>query len=175
MLWNHNNLLLFRFQLQKCFGSSTVFLQRKICTKSCLFNFLSEAELFLIKLASHLLWFITVPVPTSEKFRFRIQTISNRVFQQRKICTKSCLFNVRSKTVSQKVCLSFFIFWLWYSTYFLPRSKKRRRNHSGSVPLRQKVAFPAVPVLHSTTLLLCLQYRTYLLSNLSIKMITGTR
>ncbi len=49
----------------------------------------------------------------SSGFRFPAPDPDNNVFStvfQQKNCTKSCLFNVRSSTVSRKVGLSFLIF-----------------------------------------------------------------
>ncbi len=97
------------------------------------------------------------------RFWFRIQTMYSTVFQQQKICTKSCFSNVRSSIISQKAGLSFlFFFWFFITFYVGFRSKSGTGtvmlSSSGSSKAKsygscgsssafwQKVTVPAVPI-----------------------------
>ncbi len=69
--------------------------------------------------------------------QFQIHTIFCTVFQLQKMCTKSCLFNVRSSIVSQKVGLSFFVLFLflysiscWIQIQIRFRNLNRIRNRN---------------------------------------------
>jgi hypothetical protein len=77
----------------------------------------------------------------------------------KKICTKSCIFYVRSSIGSQKVVISFLISFCYFCTVFhfmldpgpeqecIPVPVPLRQN--GAVPLRQNGAVPAVPWYHN--------------------------
>jgi hypothetical protein len=85
------------------------------------------------------------------RFRFRFQTIFSTVFQQNKLCKKSCLFNVRRSIISQKIGLSLFEF-LFFFHFMLDLDPNlapapEPQCIPGQVPIRQNVTVPAVPAL----------------------------
>jgi hypothetical protein len=80
-------------------------------------------------------------------------------FQQQNICTKSCLFNVRSSIISQKVGLSF-LYFVTFLHFILDPDRNPDTEPEPDpepepycipvpAPLRQKVMVSAVPV-HNT-------------------------
>ena len=108
-----------------------------------------------------------VPFPTLQKFWFgfcfrfpiqiwiQVQTILSTIFQKN-CCPQSCLFNVRSSIVSQKVIISFidcFTF-LFLSFHFISALDLNPECIAVPVlvPLRQKVSVPSGTGSGSTTM-----------------------